>query len=143
MERTVELWAVNLPGRETTLADARFTDLDALVEALRPQVVPILRAPFVFLGYSMGALIGFELARSLRTEGFDTPVHLVVSAFRAPHLPDPHEPVHDLPDADLVVRLRELGGTPPEVLGEPELMGAVAAAPPGGLEHLRDIRAPT
>ncbi len=122
MERTVELWAVNLPGRETTLADARFTDLDTLVEALRPQVVPILRAPFVFLGYSMGALIGFELARSLRTEGFDTPVHLVVSAFRAPHLPDPHEPVHDLPDADLVVRLRELGGTPPEVLGEPELM---------------------
>jgi surfactin synthase thioesterase subunit len=81
-----------------------------------------MRPPFVFFGYSLGALIGFELARSLRREGIDGPVHLVVAAFRAPHLPDPHRPVHDLPDADLVARLRELGGTPPEVLREPELM---------------------
>jgi medium-chain acyl-[acyl-carrier-protein] hydrolase len=122
LERTVELWAVNLPGRESTLADARFTDLGSLVEALRPQIAPVLRAPFAFFGYSMGALIGFELARSLRTEGLDGPVHLVVSAFRAPHLPDPHEAMHDRPDADLVARLRELGGTPPEVLREPELI---------------------
>lgn len=122
LERDVELWAVNLPGREATLADAKFTDLDSLVEALRPQIIPFLRAPFAFFGHSMGALIEFELARSLRTEGLDAPVHMVVSAFRAPHLPDPHEAIHDLPDADLVLRLRKLGGTPPEVLREPELM---------------------
>ena len=122
LERDVELWAVNLPGREATLADAKFTDLGSLVEALRPQIIPFLRAPFAFFGHSMGALIEFELARSLRTEGLDGPVHLVVSAFRAPHLPDPHEAIHDLPDADLVLRLRKLGGTPPEVLREPELM---------------------
>jgi medium-chain acyl-[acyl-carrier-protein] hydrolase len=122
LERNVELWAVNLPGREATLSDARFTDLGSLVEALRPQIIPFLRAPFAFFGHSMGALIGFELARSLRAEGLDEPVHLVVSAFRAPHLPDLHEAVHDLSDADLVLRLRKLGGTPPEVLREPELM---------------------
>jgi medium-chain acyl-[acyl-carrier-protein] hydrolase len=122
LERDVELWAVNLPGRETTLADAKFTDLGSLVEALRPQIAPFLRSPFAFFGHSMGALIEFELARSLRTEGLPGPVHLVVSGFRAPHRPDPHEAVHDLPDADLVLRLRKLGGTPPEVLLEPELM---------------------
>jgi medium-chain acyl-[acyl-carrier-protein] hydrolase len=125
LQRDVELWAVNLPGREATLADARFTDLVPLVEALRPRIVPVLDAPFAFFGHSMGALIGFELARSLRAEGLEGPVHLVVSAFRAPHLPNRHEPVQDLPDADLVRRLRKLGGTPPEVLGEPELLDLV------------------
>lgn len=122
LERDVELWAVNLPGREATLADAKFTDLGTLVEALRPQIIPFLRTPFVFFGHSMGALIGFELARSLRAAGRDGPVHLVVSAFRAPHLPDRRTAVHDLPDADLIAALRKLGGTPPEVLREPELM---------------------
>jgi len=122
LDRDGELWAVNLPGREAGLADAKFTDLGSLIEALRPRIVPFLRAPFAFFGHSMGALIGFELARSLRAEGLEGPAHMVVSAFRAPHLPDPREPVHDLPDADLVLRLRRLGGTPPEVLREPELM---------------------
>lgn len=122
LERDVELWAVNLPGREATLTEAKFTDLGALVEALLPLIVPVLEVPFAFFGHSMGALIGFELARSLWAEGLDGPVHLVVSAFRAPHLPDPHDAVHDLPDADLALRLRKLGGTPLEVLQEPELM---------------------
>jgi medium-chain acyl-[acyl-carrier-protein] hydrolase len=70
----------------------------------------------------MGALIGFELARALRAAGEPGPVHLIVSGFRAPHLPDRHPAVHELPDDELVARLRRLGGTPPEVLREPELL---------------------
>jgi medium-chain acyl-[acyl-carrier-protein] hydrolase len=70
----------------------------------------------------MGALIGFELARALRADGVTPPAHLIVSGFRGPHLPDRHPIAHDLPDADLLARLRALGGTPPEILREPELM---------------------
>jgi medium-chain acyl-[acyl-carrier-protein] hydrolase len=125
LDHDLELWAVHLPGRESRLAEARFVDLRSLIEALRPALLPSLEVPFAFFGHSMGALIGFELARALRSEGDDCPAHLVVSAFRAPHLPDRHPPVHDRRDDELVARLRTLGGTPPEVLDEPALLEVV------------------
>jgi medium-chain acyl-[acyl-carrier-protein] hydrolase len=122
LDADVELWAVNLPGRESSLKAPRFTALGELVDGLCSRFVPGLRAPYAFFGHSMGALIGFELARRLRVDAVPGPEHLVLSGFRAPHLPDRHPPVHRLPDERLVARLRRLGGTPPEVLREPELM---------------------
>jgi medium-chain acyl-[acyl-carrier-protein] hydrolase len=122
LDQDVELWAVNLPGRESSLTARRFTDLRELVDALCSSFVPCLDAPYAFFGHSMGALIAFELARRLRIDAVIGPEHLVLSGFRAPHLPDRHPPVHHLDDEELLVRLKSLGGTPPEVLREPELM---------------------
>lgn len=70
----------------------------------------------------MGALVAFELARTLRRNGAGPPLlHLFVSAYRAPHLPDPDPPLHPLPGPAFWDELRRLNGTPPEVLDNAEL----------------------
>lgn len=118
----IEVCPVQLPGRESRLREQPFTTLAPLVQALADELVPHFDLPFVFFGHSMGGLISFELARELRRRGAPFPVHLFVSGRRAPQLPAREEPIHDLPEPEFVERLRELNGTPEEVLQHAELM---------------------
>ena len=90
--RVTELWSVLLPGHEIGQPGALYTRLQPLIELLTPAFTEYPEKPFVFFGHSMGALIAFELAHELRRRGLATPVHLVVSGHRAPHLPDRHPP---------------------------------------------------
>ncbi|WP_438017929.1 thioesterase domain-containing protein [Sorangium sp. So ce315] len=116
-----ELCAIKLPGREARLGEPPFERLTALVQALATALDGWLTKPFAFYGHSMGALVSFELARELRRRGAPPPRHLFVAARRAPHLPS-SAPVHGLPDGEFLAWLRRIGGTPEEVLREPELL---------------------
>jgi acyl transferase domain-containing protein/surfactin synthase thioesterase subunit len=84
----VEVCAIQLPGREERLQEAPIDRLEPLVEALVPGLLPYLDRPFAFFGCSMGALLGFELARYLRRHHGRGPSHLFAAAFTAPHLPN-------------------------------------------------------
>lgn len=117
----VELCAIRLPGRETRLSERPFDRLTPLVQALATGIAPWLTKPFAFYGHSLGALVSFELARELRRRGAPQPHRLLVSGRRAPHLPGP-APVYNLPDPEFLSWIRALGGTPEEVLREPELL---------------------
>jgi len=117
----VQLALVQLPGREARLAEPPFRRMRDLVDALVPALAPHLDVPFAFFGHSMGAHVAFETARALRAEGRE-PAHLVVSGNRAPHLPFPRPRVHHLPDERILAEFQRLGGTPPEVLADWQLM---------------------
>src|SRR4051812_31370410 len=84
----VELCAVLLPGRESRLRETPFTSMPPLVEALSHALEPYLTMPFAFWGHSLGALIGFELARARRRQRLSGPVHLFISGVGAPQIPD-------------------------------------------------------
>lgn len=119
----VEVCPVQLPGRESRLREAPFETPEPLVKALAEALQPYLQGlPFVFFGHSMGAMLSFELARELRRRGQTLPLHLFVSGRRAPQIPDLEEPIHALPEPEFIVKLRELNGTPEEVLQHAELM---------------------
>jgi len=118
----IELYPVQLPGRESRLREAPFTQLPPLIQALSQAIRPYLNKPFVFFGHSMGGLVGFELARELRRQHLATPLHLMISARRAPQLPDPDPPIHHLPAAEFLEEIRNLKGTPEEVLNNDDLM---------------------
>jgi medium-chain acyl-[acyl-carrier-protein] hydrolase len=70
----------------------------------------------------MGALLSFELVRHLRRTYNLFPVCLFVSGRGAPQLPEPHRPIHALPDTEFVKEIRRLNGTPEKVLVQAELM---------------------
>lgn len=119
----IEVWPVQLPGREGRIREPAFSRADELVAALLGGLAePLARGPFAFFGHSMGALIAFELARALRLAGTAGPLHLFVSARRSPDLPARDDDIHDLPEPEFRARLRELNGTPEAVLEHPELM---------------------
>lgn len=118
----IEVCPVQLPGHGTRLREPLATRLAPQVEAVAAGLTPALDRPFAFFGHSMGALISFELARYLRRLGRPGPVHLFVSGHGAPHLPDRNPPLHGLPEPEFVAKLRELNGTPEEVLRHEELL---------------------
>jgi medium-chain acyl-[acyl-carrier-protein] hydrolase len=118
----VEVCPVQFPGRGTRLMETPFTQLTPLVQALAQALVPILDKPFAFFGHSLGALVGFELARQLRRQSGVQPVRLFVAADRAPQLPHRDRPIHVLPEEEFLVELRRLDGIPGKVLEEVELM---------------------
>ncbi|WP_437654253.1 thioesterase II family protein [Sorangium sp. So ce1182] len=116
-----ELCAIRLPGREARMSEPPFDRLTPLVQALATAIEGWLTKPFAFYGHSLGSLVSFELARELRRRGAPLPRHLFVSGRRAPHLPVA-APLHGLSDAAFLAWLRRMGGTPEEVLREPELL---------------------
>src|SRR5207253_7552789 len=93
-----------------------------LVEALTEVITPFLDSKYAFFGYSMGAVIGFELARALRRKHGTGPQALFVAAHRAPQIKDPDPFTYDLPKEDFIRELHRLEGTPKAVLEHAELM---------------------
>jgi medium-chain acyl-[acyl-carrier-protein] hydrolase len=118
----VEVCPVQIPGRESRLREQPFTRLEPMIQALVEGLQPYMDLPFLFFGHSMGAAIGYELSRELRRRGRTLPLHLFVSGRRAPHLTAREEPIHALPEPEFIEKLRELNGTPEEVLQHQELM---------------------
>jgi medium-chain acyl-[acyl-carrier-protein] hydrolase len=119
----MELWAVELPGRATRVAEPPVADVATLADALASAVGDEVPEAFAFFGHSMGALLAFEVCRRLERAGGRRPRHLVVAGRRAPHLPRLLPSVASLPDAELVRVIAErYGGIPDVVRREPELM---------------------
>ena len=120
---TVEVLAVQLPGRENRLREPTLRRMPELLGALLPALLPLLDRPFAFWGHSMGALVAYEAAHSLREQGGPQPLRLLLSARRAPQLPDRDTPMHGLDDEAFVAEIqRRYNGIPPEVLQYPELL---------------------
>lgn len=118
----LEVCPVQIPGREGRLRDPAYQEPGPMVQAIAGALDPYLDLPFVFFGHSMGAMIAFELTRELRRRGRPQPLHLFVSGRRAPQMPPREEPIHQLPEPEFIAKLRELNGTPEEVLQHEELM---------------------
>ena len=118
----VEVCPIQLPGRGNRLREAPLTRMTPLVEAIAEAITPMLDKPFAIFGHSMGALIGFELARFLGREHAKAPSHLFVSGRSAPQIRDADKRTYDLPEPEFIEELRRLNGTPQEVLEHPELM---------------------
>ena len=114
---TVELCAVQLPGRGNRLGEAPFTDLTRLTTTLVDVLQPALDRPFAFFGYSMGGLVAYEVAHTLRQRELPLPAHLLIAARRAPQFAQPQPHLSQLPDAQIVQTLRQAGNAIPQELG--------------------------
>jgi len=119
---SVEMGAIQLPGRGHRLGEPQVGRLLSLSRIVAQELLPYMDKPFVFFGHSMGALLCFETARILRLENRRQPIHLFVSATEAPHRRSKEELLFSLPKSALVKKLREFNGTPLEVLQNDELL---------------------
>ncbi|WP_352775420.1 alpha/beta fold hydrolase [Mesorhizobium sp. M0768] len=87
----VELICLDLPGRGKRTAEAAIRSMDALVTLVIEALQAYSDRPFVFFGHSAGALVAYEIARSLEKAGRPSPFHVIVSAHPSADLP-PEEP---------------------------------------------------
>jgi medium-chain acyl-[acyl-carrier-protein] hydrolase len=119
---TIEVCAVQAPGREGRLLEAPYNRLAPLVATAVEELGPYFTPPFAFFGHSLGAVVAFEIARKLQRQGRPGPSHLIVSGRTAPQFPRRRPSLHDLPEDEFRDELRRLEGTPAAVLENDELM---------------------
>jgi len=118
----IDVFAVQLPGRETRTRETPFTRMGSLVQALMPVIHELSDQPFAFFGHSMGAIIVWELASQMKRQYGREPIHLFVSGRRAPQIPDTDPPLHELPEAKFVEEVIRFNGVPQEAVKHPEVM---------------------
>ncbi len=119
---SIEVCPIQLPGRENRLREPPYIHMEPLVRALCQALQPYLNMPYAFFGHSMGALVSFELARTLVCQNGLGPVHLFVSGHAAPQIPPTTLCIHQLPEPEFIAELGRLNGTPSKVLQNVELM---------------------
>lgn len=118
----IELYAVCLPGREERINERPDEHLEPLAVRMAQALQPLLDRPFVLYGHSLGGLLGFELAHTLRRTVGVEPARLIVSGRGSPES-RPAPAIGHLPDDQFVAALTQrYGGIPQAVLNEPELM---------------------
>ncbi len=113
--------ALRLPGRETRLNEPPLSDAKAVARRIAGSLTEHLRAPSVFYGHSVGALLAYLVARELDEEGVEHPCAVVVGARQAPHLPS-RKPAHKLPDTEFIQRVVRYGGASINSAEERELL---------------------
>lgn len=118
----VDVWPVELPGRGTRFREPALLDAASVARPLADEMRPLLDRPYALFGQSMGAVIAFELARTLRRDGAPAPALFVAASRNCPCVPDPRPKIHALPDDEFDVALRRFGGTPEVVLQDRDMM---------------------
>lgn len=123
-DRMVPEWLsvrpIEYPGRGARLIEPRIEEPDALVAQLRDHLAPHLQRPWAIFGHSLGAALGYELAKTLSTQ------HPLMGFFpsgrHGPNRPDPAPRRSHLSRDALIDEIRSLNGSPPEVLENEELL---------------------
>ncbi|MFE2046290.1 thioesterase II family protein [Streptomyces sp. NPDC059477] len=118
---SVDVLCVQYPGRQDRRGEPCATSVQELADRITPLLLPHTDRPLLLFGHSMGATLGFEIARRLERDHGVVPHALFASARRAPSCPR-DERVHLRDDDGLVAEMRALSGTDAAILDDEELI---------------------
>ena len=120
---SVEVAAVQLPGRANRLKEPPVADIPLLVDALVLNLAPHFEGRFAFFGHSMGAVLAHELAHALRIRGLPSPSHLIVSGRKAPTVANRFPPLRHLPVHVFVAEINSrYGAIAPQILHHQDVL---------------------
>lgn len=115
-----DVFAVQYPGRQDRYKEPFVESIDELADQVYAELSALPDVPTAFFGHSMGAVLAFEVTRRYETLGGRQAVTVFASGSRAPsHYGDERE---HKDDTDLIEVMRDLGGTDPRVLADPDLL---------------------
>lgn len=112
----VDVVPIVLPGRESRVHELPYRRMEQLLDPLCAAIGPYLDRPFALLGHSLGSIVAYEVARRF------PPACLIVSGRRAPRSVTARRLFSSLPDGEFLTEIGRLGGTPPEVLEQTQLI---------------------
>lgn len=114
---------VALPGREAHFTKPLPRDIQSLADHVGNEITGLLQAPYALFGYSMGAVVAYELLRHLSVRRLPLPDAFYILGSNAPdRVLEGREPIHSMTSEDFHQSLVEIGGTPDEILRDREAM---------------------
>jgi surfactin synthase thioesterase subunit len=113
---------VELPGRGLRFNEELLVSAHTMVDDLFQQISGDLNQPYAIYGHSMGTLLGYLLTKRILKEKLRKPQHLFFSGRGGPSVKYDEPPRYALPKSEFVKKLRELGGSPDEVLEDDGLI---------------------
>jgi medium-chain acyl-[acyl-carrier-protein] hydrolase len=124
----IECVPVQYPGRGQRFREEPLTSISDLVGEIVARIAETADKPFALYGHSLGGLVAFELARSLRRLGLPAPEHLFVGASRPPHMGPLLPTIHTLPEDEFVEVLQaRYGGIPTAIYEDREVLNLFMA----------------
>lgn len=139
-----QLWAVQYPGRAERLQEPFVSEMSALATAVTGVLLRHQDLPLVLFGHSMGASVAYEVARRMAFRAPDVVRHLIVSGRPAPHcqpIVAEGDMTHLRDDEEIIARLKELGGSDPGLLDDPDLRPLVLPAVRNDYRLIENYRA--
>lgn len=124
LSSSIEVLAVQYPGRQDRWREACIESVPELADRIFDSLRPWIRQPYAFFGHSMGAILAFEVALRIQSFLGTSPMQLFVSGRPAPSR-GRNENIHQRDDAGLIMELRRHGGTDPRVFANRELLAAI------------------
>ncbi len=119
----IKVIPLDLPGRGERCREQLLTSIEKMAFDALEQIKPTLHQPYAIFGHSMGALVGYVVAKRIVEMNLQTPAHLFCSGYPATSVVlEGEQPLHALPRNAFFRKLKELGGSPQEVLENDQLM---------------------
>jgi surfactin synthase thioesterase subunit len=118
----LDVVAIEYPGRLTRSQEEPLSECAPLVRALADGLADQLDLPYALFGYSLGALLAFELAHAFRYAHAASPVHLFVAVCGGPRLGHDRSAELRMSDAEFIAHLeRKYGALPEGVMVNPDM----------------------
>ncbi|MFI6730085.1 alpha/beta fold hydrolase [Streptomyces sp. R-74717] len=124
----VEVLAVQYPGRQERRLEPGIDNVPDYADRIFEMLKELTDKPLALFGHSMGAMLAYEVALRMRRAGLPAPVRLFASGRRAPSRQRPNERLHEGTDAEIIAKVRQLGGPNAGVLSNPEMLELILPA---------------
>ncbi|HEU5475386.1 MAG TPA: alpha/beta fold hydrolase [Actinophytocola sp.] len=116
-----DVLSIQYPGRQDRYGEPLIDNVPDLADEITAALLPYFDRPVVLFGHSLGATIGYEVARRLEHTKDIVPSALIASGRRAPaEVRD--EGIHRSDDRTMIAELVEMSGTDSAVLADPDLL---------------------
>ena len=137
---TIEVAAVQLPGRESRLGEEPMRRFAPAAQAIA-NAIHFDHRPFMLFGHSAGGRLAIHVA-SVLDQTLRRPVHVFISS--SPVTSAHRAPIHDLGDADFISKLgAHYGRIPEPILRDPDVWPLFARALRADFEALEtDVLVP-
>lgn len=118
----IKVVPIELPGRATRMQEKAFTSMHDMVDDIFIQIKDKLHHPYAIYGHSMGGWLTYLLTKKIVATGLTPPLGLFVTGCGGPSIEISEPARYLLPKDKFIDKLRELGGSPDEILENAELM---------------------
>ncbi|KAK1804878.1 hypothetical protein P4O66_019131 [Electrophorus voltai] len=125
LNSSVEVYSVRLRGREGRTKEPFFQHMQEILDEVIDVLLPELKEkPFALFGHSFGAITTYAFAEYMKKVHNLEPVHVFLSGTSAPYsetrLQAPRR--SQLSDEEFLQWMTSIGGTPPEILANNEVL---------------------